>query len=367
MLGSRGTGVRLAIAAAALLIGTALFPPGEDAPRDAADAGVPSTPEFTSGSPEASERLATAETPASRAILVSSQAPGEAIRRSAAPSAVSALPTWAREALGADGDPAARVLMNRNSVLAGGELDARDLAVLMDIIAASGLSESSSPFDYDDGNGILEPWELGFQVWENGRLVLLATGPSPHFSFGYQLLGLPDSIGGLSGVRVLALHGSELEQLPGAIGSLEALRELRLHDNRLSELPRSIGGLGLLRILHLSGNGLSFLPAELGFLDRLEILNASDNPLTLIEDGALGLGHLRVLRLERTRRSQRPGTPTWGQLRELPDELASLPLEDLRVGGNLLYCAGGKPAWHLTNGSIASVVGLGAQRCGSIR
>lgn len=55
------------------------------------------------------------------------------------------------------------------------------IAAAASFIAISGLSEASSPFDYDDGDGVFEPWELGFQVWENGSRVLLAMGPSSKF------------------------------------------------------------------------------------------------------------------------------------------------------------------------------------------
>ena len=32
------------------------------------------------------------------------------------------------------------------------------LAVLEDLILVNDLDESASPFDYDDGDGVLEPW-----------------------------------------------------------------------------------------------------------------------------------------------------------------------------------------------------------------
>lgn len=367
MLGSRGTRVRLTIAVSASFVVAAFFlsrgdaPLGSATPPDASESAIAAVAsEAVDAARRPGDRQATAATPAAEGV-------GSHSELSHASAAAPTLSRWARDALEVDDDAAGRAETNRDPSFTGGGLNPQHLAALADIIAASQLSESSSPFDYDDGNGVLDPWELGFQVWENGSLVLLAMGPTPDFSFGYRHLSLPESMGDLNSVRVLALHGSELKQLPDSIGMLEALRELRLHDNQLSELPRSIQYLWQLRELHLGANYLLSLPSELGFLDSLEILNASDNPLLWIEDGALAQPRLRVLALERTRRPQRPGTPAWGQLRELPDEVASLSLEELRIGGNLLYCVGGPPASHLTNGSIASVVGLSAQRCGSIQ
>ncbi len=364
MFGSRVAWVRSAIASAAAgLVAAGLFFSSGDSECDTSTRGeahtepVPAPPLGRDSAVE--ERRApvlTADTP-------TPADGGEAPHR---PGEVRTLPRWAREALELEEASEAKVLTNRESLGGGGELDPGDLAVLAEIISASGLDESSSPFDYDDGNGSFEPWEFGFQVWENGRLVLLATGPSLNFSFGYDLFALPESIGDLLSVRVLALHGSELRLLPDAIGSLRTLRELLLHDNRLAELPRAIGGLSELRELHLAGNDFSTLPRELGLLGQLETLNASDNPLTHIEEGALSLPRLQLLALERTRRPQHPGAAEWGQLRELPVELPGRALEELRIGGNLLYCVGGLPARYLTDGSISSVVGLGAQRCESV-
>ena len=52
--------------------------------------------------------------------------------------------------------------------------------------------------------------------------------------------GLPDSIGKLTGLRVLSLSYNRLAQLPATIVQLEKLRILRLNGNSLTSLPEGI-------------------------------------------------------------------------------------------------------------------------------
>ncbi|MGE4608278.1 MAG: leucine-rich repeat domain-containing protein [Myxococcota bacterium] len=274
-------------------------------------------------------------------------------------------PDWVREALGPVEEGAPPLRTNRQNTLGAGGLDPMALAVLEDLILANDLDESSSPFDYDDGDGVLEPWELGYQVWRGGELVLLSAGPGPQFSFGYELSVLPPSVGDLAAIEYLDLQGNQLSELPAEIGRLHTLRELRLHHNRLIDLPPTIGDLVALERLYVAANSLASLRSELAGLERLEALNAGDNPLTLIEDGALALPRLRELGLERSLgaipvNSDSDGSS--GLLYELPGELASTPLEELRVGGLRLYCGASLPS-YLLDGSIARVIGLAAQRC----
>lgn len=177
MLASRGTRVRLAIAAAASFIVAALFLVGGNAPRDAA---MPqgAKDRVLAVSEQGSRSRPPAELPALAAESLDSAgvaSGSETVRPS------HSLPRWARDALEVDDATADTLRTNLDPRFSARGLDPRQLAVLGDIIAISGLSEASSPFDYDDGDGVLEPWELGFQVWENGSLVLLAMGPSSNF------------------------------------------------------------------------------------------------------------------------------------------------------------------------------------------
>ncbi len=171
-----------------------------------------------------------------------------------------------REAAGLRDSEIADLISNIAPSLEGDRLHPTDLAVLAQIIRINELDESSSPFDYDDGDGILEPWELGYQVWRDGRLLVLATGPSPNFSFGYAIAVLPDSVGDLAQLRVLDLHQNTLRELPGGVAALDALRRLVVGENELSALPDDLAylaldglGVGGNRLYCAGGSPASFL------------------------------------------------------------------------------------------------------------
>jgi hypothetical protein len=270
------------------------------------------------------------------------------------------LPAWALEALDLGSSETAGLVSNLEPI--GEDLHPTDLAVLAEIIESNGLDESTSLFDHDDGDGNLEAWELGYQLWRDGRLLLLATAPSPRFTYGYAIHTLPDAVADLAELEVLDLHGNDLERLPEALGALPVLRELRLDENRLGSLPKRIGDIATLRRLYVGSNELVVLPGHLGRLQELETLAADDNPLAWIEPGALESPRLQILGLEQSRNARRDVVTTGAGLHELPEQLAYLPLEELRVGGNRLYCNGQPPA-YLRDGSIRSVVGLSAQAC----
>jgi hypothetical protein len=72
-------------------------------------------------------------------------------------------------------------------------------------------------------NGEVEILELGWQLWENGRLIhwICQEVPSPYYFYEYDC--------GLSGT------------IPSEIGNLDGLIKLRLQSNNLSgEIPSSI-------------------------------------------------------------------------------------------------------------------------------
>lgn len=240
--------------------------------------------------------------------------------------------------------------------------DPRDLAVLSDIIERNQLGEHSSPFDHDDGDGVFEPWELGYQEWRFGRLVALHLGPDRYATAGYEIAELPETISDLDALRVLDLHSNQLAELPAEIGQLGNLVELRLFRNQLADLPLEIGRLHNLEILVLGGNQLAELPPTLGDLRRLDTLHVNDNPLTALPEGLSGLVNLRLLNVSH---GDADASPV--RLTELPGSLADLPrLSVLLVGGNSLFCeddgSGGPVLSLLTDGTI-SVQGLRSQRC----
>jgi hypothetical protein len=227
---------------------------------------------------------------------------------------------------------------------------------LRDFIDANGLSETSSAADRDDGNGLFEPWEFGFQVWRDGQLVLLSTGASPYISFGYRLEAVPRSVGDLLEVEYLDLGDNEIARVPDELGDLDHLRTLRLSQNSLEEVPWALGHLAALETLVLDENPLRSLPDRIDRLTGLRVLHLNG---TLV--GTLPADVTRLPSLEHLSLHRGPGAPKEARLRSLPEGLSEMRLSSLEIGGNALFCAR-----QLQPGPLAgSVSGMGGQRCGA--
>jgi len=270
---------------------------------------------------------------------------------------------WEPDGAGAAHDPE---WTNRDPRPPPFTLDPRDLRALAELIAANGLSESSSTTDWDDGDGVLGPLEVGMQRWRGGRLVALLTGEDRYGSFGYGLRLLPPSIGDLDALEELDLNTNRLATLPDAIGELRSLRALRVHRNGLEALPETIGSLHSLRELVVGENALRELPPSIAGLGSLEELHANDNPLAALPEAIGLLPRLRVLNVSHSGSAD----PAQQRLAALPRSLDALTrLETLHIAGNRLFCAGGlpdpglAPGW-LRDGSIPRLHGLLTQDCG---
>ena len=119
-----------------------------------------------------------------------------------------------------------------------------------------------------------EDWE-GVTI-ENGRVVKLDLE-----EFG--LTGaVPAELGQLTSLRLLNLHGNQLESVPAEIGQLTSLEWLYLNDNQLTSLPAEIGQLISLRVLYLDRNQLTCVPMEIWQLTSLERLGLDNNKLTSV-------------------------------------------------------------------------------------
>ena len=127
------------------------------------------------------------------------------------------------------------VWLDNPPVSCGGEQNCffeADLNVLQVMIDNS--SETINMLLDDNEDGIMEPVELGYTEWVNGRLVAL------------------DCF--LSDIMPCNLSG----QLPENIGDLDQLEALWLSGNQLTgEIPESIGNLYNLELLYLADNNLS--------------------------------------------------------------------------------------------------------------
>jgi hypothetical protein len=238
-------------------------------------------------------------------------------------------------------------------------LDPISLQVLRDFIEENGLTEDSSAFDRDDGNGRFEPWELGSQLWQDGQLVVLSFGSSPYLPYGYALESVPRSIEDLVALEYLDLGGNVIRALPEEITRLGLLRTLLLARNEIEELPQGLGALHGLKTLVVDDNPLQKLPESLGGLGSLAALHLNETGLTRLSDVILELKALEHLGLHRSAKA-----PAETRIHELPEELLEMHLSSIEIGGNALFCRGGGEG-TLPTSSDRALQGFSGQYCES--
>jgi hypothetical protein len=141
------------------------------------------------------------------------------------------------------------------------------------------LTEDSSDSDFDDGDGVLEPTELGNQVWCGSRLRALQMGPTSVATFGYTVSELPETISNLEYLTVLESNGTGLEALPASLGRMQDLERVSAYGNRVTEIPPEIAGAARLTEIQLANNAIVEIPASVERKSRLERLFVDGNPL----------------------------------------------------------------------------------------
>ncbi len=264
------------------------------------------------------------------------------------------------------------------------QCDSSDLQVLQEIISLNGLSEFTNPVDGDDGDGIFEPQELGYQLWASGRITDLNVGSYPAgmiwYITPYGITSIPESIGDLSMLQSLTLFFNFFSQLPQSIGNLSNLSSLQVSSTGLTSLPDSIIYMDNLQNLWCAGNELvsiptgfdnlnnlvkldiganhfSEIPHNIWNLDSLENLDISRNEVSILSDSVGLLSELEYLKL------------SYNDLTVLPIPISNLTkLNSVYLDSNYLYCSDGSvdtsaiPSF-LTDGSIPNVYGLFDQKC----
>ena len=118
-----------------------------------------------------------------------------------------------------------------------------DLNILQEIITNS--TEINMLLD-DNEDGVMEPIELGFTEWVDGRIVALDCFLSDIMNC--NLSGpLPDNFGDLEYLEALWLNGNQFSgEIPESIGNLSNLQLLYLADNQFTgTIPESICNIDL--------------------------------------------------------------------------------------------------------------------------
>lgn len=103
---------------------------------------------------------------------------------------------------------------------------------------------------------------------------------------------LPEAIGSLQDLRLLAINKSPLADLPKSITELAKLEKLILKDCGIDTVPEDIGRLKDLRTLVLENNEIKKVPRSIGSLKNLEYLSLKGN---LIEELPQSISRLNSL------------------------------------------------------------------------
>jgi Leucine-rich repeat (LRR) protein len=106
------------------------------------------------------------------------------------------------------------------------------------------------------------------------------------FLTGNNISEIPDSIGELTNLVMIAMGKNRINKISPEIGKLTKLRKISLEHNKLESLPPEIGLLTNLEELILGGNNkLLTLPPEIGMLTNLKKLDLNhDNQKTLLPE-----------------------------------------------------------------------------------
>jgi len=107
---------------------------------------------------------------------------------------------------------------------------------------------------------------------------------------GNALTQLPERIGNLMNLKMLALGRNALTELPTSFQRLTNLQELGIGSNKFREFPKEICFLHDLRELYIEKPSFTTLPIEFYNLVRLEIL------IIWVREWSPELGRMRNLR-----------------------------------------------------------------------
>lgn len=151
---------------------------------------------------------------------------------------------------------------------------------------------------------------------------------------GLEITAIPDSVFNITNLKILNLHGNDLNSISYRIGELTELEELYLGSNRISSLPEEMIRLQNLKILSLPFNDLDTLPSFIGSLVNLEILILNGNRLKKLPTTIGSLKHLKNLQLK------------YNLLEELPNEIVGCDsLEFIYLNRNALSALPDSIGW----------------------
>jgi leucine-rich repeat protein SHOC2 len=151
------------------------------------------------------------------------------------------------------------------------------------------------------------------EVWATPRLAVLCAAQN-------ALVELPTGLASCAALETVDLSCNKLTILPGEVlAGWPRLRELCVSGNALSFLPEQLGQLQELEVLAAAGNQLAALPSTLGRCTLLRELYLSGNKaLAALPEGAEQWTGLHTLSLRQCKFKTLPlGCAAWGGLQHL--------------------------------------------------
>jgi tRNA A-37 threonylcarbamoyl transferase component Bud32 len=158
---------------------------------------------------------------------------------------------------------------------------------------------------YCHNDTVTVPSWLGQYAWMNDMITSLAT------QIGVTSIGsIPESIGNLTKLQSINLHGKVTGEIPRSIGNLEELTILLLDGNEIEgPIPPELGLASKLTVVDLSNNQLTgSVPDSIANLTSLKEFAVRDNQLT----GTLS-PPLLAMREDMGSSFQLQGNPLWSQ------------------------------------------------------
>lgn len=107
---------------------------------------------------------------------------------------------------------------------------------------------------------------------------------------------IPKSIGMLTNLRSINLHGLKIKSLPGSIGELTRISEMNLRGTDISSLPKSFYRLHSLQTLNLSVSSITTLP-DFSLMDKLQEIDLRGTKIDRLPKSIKDLHSLRILNL----------------------------------------------------------------------
>ncbi len=233
-----------------------------------------------------------------------------------------------------------------------------DIKFLNDLIELNDLTEDTTPFDNDNGDGIFTALELGWhQDWENGRLVYLDLhGYIPGYTDSsiYNIKVIPGSIINADKLGYIGIHHSDLSELPPEIVNHPSIWNLHLAANKIKEIPVDIYKMKNLEILALQMNEIESVPPSVANCPKLSNLDLSLNEINILPDEIWDIKNLKSLRVSSNLLTELPNRIdrieefeyldfAWNSITELPEGFENITVKyGLQLHFNSLFCSNGQ-------------------------